>query len=109
MAETKTSVIHCPDSNFQLMSGFFDAKFTESFGVNIGLGKYFSLPYLGLCSCAVICYYRIDSLLRVLSQKVTFFGCHRRFLATRANVDGCFIVTLSILVYKDFRSFKIVA
>merc|ERR1712110_1227448 len=30
MAETGTSVIHCPDSNIQLMSGFFNAPVVES-------------------------------------------------------------------------------
>jgi len=38
MASTGTSVIHCPDSNIQLMSGLFNGQKVESFGVNIGLG-----------------------------------------------------------------------
>merc|ERR1719461_2624635 len=38
MASTGTSVIHCPDSNIQLMSGIFNGQRVESFGVNIGLG-----------------------------------------------------------------------
>jgi guanine deaminase len=38
MAATGTSVIHCPDSNIQLMSGLFNGPKVESHGVNIGLG-----------------------------------------------------------------------
>ena len=39
MAATGTSVIHCPDSNIQLMSGFFNGPVVESYGVNVGLGS----------------------------------------------------------------------
>ena len=38
MAATGTSVVHCPDSNFQLMSGYFDAAFTDQMNVNVSLG-----------------------------------------------------------------------
>lgn len=48
MKRTGTSVVHCPDSNFQLMSGFFDAKFTDQMGINIGLGT--DVGASGLCS-----------------------------------------------------------
>ena len=54
MAATGTSVVHCPDSNYQLMSGLFDAKFTQEMGVNISLGTDIGKLFVIILNLAVL-------------------------------------------------------
>ena len=45
MAEKGTSIVHCPDSNFALMSGVLDHQGAIDANINVALGKNTNLKY----------------------------------------------------------------